>query len=227
MTGQNPYETEASMMGGAYGQEQSPMAAMMSAPQSNISYLDLFQAMLGETGGDWSKAMQVTKFLAPQLGVRDMSQESNKQSKDAMAFQVAQGLVDEVRDMTGNLKLGNNSVMEKLKAPFKKFLGSRGFDESSALYESQRPSMVARMARAMGEVGPLTEYDLARYSALLPTYGDTRDMSEQKIQRLSDRLSRAASVFGGQLLELPQQGAAAQQPVMDGAYEDTGLEGFY
>lgn len=165
---------------------------------NGITFMQLFEAALADTG-DFNTAMRLTEFLAPQLGIgQGGGMGGNKVDKDVAGFQLAEGLINEAEAMSGELGLGDSSVLQKLTSPFRQLGASMGLDSSYYEYEQQKEGLTARIARAMGETGPLTDVDIQRYSKMLPSLGDTQEQAARKIQMLRARLQRAQQVYGGQ-----------------------------
>lgn len=66
------------------------------------------------------------------------------------------------------------------------------------MYEQLRPGAAASLARAMGEVGPLTDIDIERYLPYLPGVNDTDEEVALKRQLVANIIgANKQGIYGG------------------------------
>jgi hypothetical protein len=163
-------------VGGAQQVQQSPYSreALMSDiqrdPQNASKYLDYYKQL--------EEVFAAPEVSDEQAGVQSLTNSVDLLLQNFQAAgggQGAGGLVPSIVGRTPGVR-------------------SLGINEEAQIFEDQRKSLIAPLARAIsGEVGVLTDRDIKRAEGLLPRLSDPPRVAQQKIQDLMTLIQQSGS----------------------------------
>jgi len=171
------------------GQPSQAAAPTAAAEQQGPDMQALLRQMavqdMQTTGGkNISKIIALAKFL-----------ESEKPSEKEAKISSLSRSVDLLMENHARAG-GGRGVRGLLGATLGRTPGVRslGLDEDAQVFEDQRKALIAPLARAIsGEVGVLTDRDIARAEGLLPRLSDPTDVAQRKAKDLQDLIAQAGS----------------------------------
>lgn len=114
---------------------------------------------------------------------------SANQQKDITKLGQAENIIQQIEAGLSQAGLSDNLAQGTILGTYRNYIGSRISDEQAKIYKSQRDGYVANLAKALGEVGTLSDQDVKRAIALIPDLTDTNYTASEKIRRLRELLS--------------------------------------
>ena len=117
-------------------------------------------------------------------------------SKGAGYVTAAMGVINQIENLLDRLNLGKTPT-EALKrgAELEASAWAKTNPDASA-YKSLVEGTLSILLRALGEVGALSNIDIARARKLIPTFFDTEEVAKAKIEQLKDLIKNAAKARG-------------------------------
>ncbi len=199
-----------------YGSTQQTMQS--DALQSFMPYLQQAQYAYGILGGEASPS-SVMSLASQLMKQRTGGGLSAGQSQAVNKLSSAENLVDKYDQMLQQIGMQSGPVARL--TGLGKSLGAKiGIAPNVRAYEGLRQGAVASIVRALGEAGSLSDTDIQRAIALVPSIYDSREEASLKLNTLKSIVStNRENVMS--LGSLP-----AQNTMPTGGLTETGLTQF-
>jgi len=149
----------------------------------------LRQAAKTLPGGSESEIMSLAKMYMEQNATPPVS-------KEQAAMMTTTSIIDEVERMVGGLDLSKSDLGAATLGRGRGVIGSLVPSSEAGQFQTFRKGVMSRLARALGEVGVLTDKDIERAINLIPSLADTPESAANRIQQLRSLLGEAASAYG-------------------------------
>ena len=111
------------------------------------------------------------------------------------AVKVAEGYVNELDKMLTGVGLVEFGPLARVSGIFRRKAADIGFDPKVRTYMSLRRAMTAKMARALGEVGALSDRDRLDILATIPTPDDSVEEAKRKLDEMKYLMRSAGNVM--------------------------------
>lgn len=150
----------------------------------------LQQAMIQDLGSTGGKNIPELKTIYDVL----YAQTSETEKKEVLKTESAEDIVDQIQEKITRIPTG------RFSGPIQYTTSALGFNPEVTAYEALRKASIGPLARAItGEVGVLTDQDIARAEKLLPKITDTTEEVELKLSQLRKSIQKRRSLYLEQL----------------------------
>ncbi len=136
-----------------------------------------------------------------------MTKEFTKYLDNVKSVSTGLNIIDNLKEQLELVNLPDNILDAKTAGLKNWLLGKTKVDPNAALYLSSVEAGLTRLARALGEVGVITDYDVARILKALPEIGLNADngvLASNKIENIKQMIAGSAQmnmdVFRDQIL---------------------------
>lgn len=150
--------------------------------KDNIQKL-ILQDMVGNEGKNITTLLALYKAFG-----EDSAPKVNATTQKALA-QSANGeaTISQLEKLLQKAGGGQGNIGGNLAGLF----GGLGFNTDAKTYNDLSTGSVSQIAKALGETGTLSDSDIRVYSAMLPKLTDTKEVAQNKINALRERLLQA------------------------------------
>lgn len=155
-------------------------------------YLQQAQQIYGQLGGESSPQNIVS--LASQLQKQGQVSATAQQGIDKL--NAAKQIINDYYTLYQKTKPIGFAPLATVLGKGKRALSKAGLSQSTKLLEDLQAGTITKIARAMGETGPLSDYDIKRYMTYLPNVEDTPEQAKKKIEFIMSQLSATQSNIG-------------------------------
>lgn len=109
---------------------------------------------------------------------------SAAQQKDLTKLGAAENIINQIESGLSSAGLSTSGPQARISGITRELGQATGFDEQARIFKSQREGYLSALAKSLGEVGSLSDQDVARARELVPSLGDTQAEAAEKIRRL-------------------------------------------
>lgn len=191
---------------GLFSEEQpeEPMGMGFELPleeapqqQSMLSEQDLMEIIAIDIEASGGKNIKTIMQLAQQFNGSMQPELDADQKKQLRASETAINIVDQIESQLAGVGLSEGVVAGRTTGTIKNLLNT---NEVRA-YNALREGLLARLLRALGEVGTLSDGDIKRAEKLVPKVTDTQREAALKLQNLREligsQVEGVTSIGGG------------------------------
>jgi len=152
----------------------------------------LLTLLLASSGMKISEASAFAPILLASMGVK----EQKPMGKDEIGLATAENMIGEIENALEGITLSGTEFGAATGGRLATAYGKAIPASQQGQYLQLRTGVASRLARALGEVGVLTDKDIERAVNLLPTLEDTPQSAKSKIERLRRLLGETRALYG-------------------------------
>lgn len=141
------------------------------------------------TPGNIKQAMEEYQEAEVQRGIRGQVEAATAKKVEDLKIAASdlKFFMQDLLDMSTqiNTAVGPSRIFEGLLTRGAAFFQTSEYGALAADFLATRQAYLAKFARAFGEVGVLTEFDIKRAEYMLPTVYDSKRLAQRKLERLA------------------------------------------
>lgn len=196
------------------------------APEEQTSELDkYFENALAEEEGTKGEAIPRENFAAAMMydmattggknlvKIKTLYDFMNPQSSlpasvmtQIAGSKAAEGIVNELQESIDEVGLASTGVVARGSGFMRRVGAAIGLDPKMREYLALRDAVSSRLARALGEVGTLTDQDIKRATALIPQPEDSYEEASMKLSQLKKLITTSRSGLESTIQDLKDTG---------------------
>ena len=161
--------------------------------------------IVSTVSGGADKMLSVSEALA--LGVpfgttesqaKGITPTSQQQKNTVLTLSKSDVIIKQIKDAIDKVNLADTAIGAKFKGLALNAQALAKTNVNAVAYKSLSQGLLAQLARATGEVGVLTDQDIARAKSLIPTFYDTKETATAKLEQLQSFFTDLKASASGQ-----------------------------